>query len=202
MGFLVYTFICILQKILNMFLHFFTYLGEIILKPLEDFSWCSSLANWWDKIHYDNKNNLIACYFLYNKNQSILFEKKRNKLFIIITKFLANHVAYIIFNYLRIIQKKKKESYYKCLSVSIHVDAIHIQMAISRLQTPTFFTSCQSIPSQKAFIMLPKWIMLWHFYSFIVLSFCIITKNVETRLQIYFTHQMIFYEHDIEMITA
>ena len=108
MGFLVYTFICILQKILNMFLHFFTYLGEISLKPLEDFAWCSSLANWWDKIHYDNKNNLIACYFLYNKNQSILFEKKRNKLFIIITKFLANHVVYIIFNYLGIIQKKRK----------------------------------------------------------------------------------------------
>ena len=195
MGFLVYTFICILQKILNMLLHFFTYLGEISLKPLEDFAWCSSLANWWDKIHYDNKNNLITCYFLYNKNQSILFEKKINKLFIIITKFLANHVAYIIFNYLKIILQVP-------VCLSIHVAAIHIQMAITRLQTPTFFTSCQSIPSQKAFIMLPKWIMLWHFYSFIVLSFYIITKNVETRLQIYFTHHMIFYEQDIEMITA
>ena len=77
MGFLVYTFICILRKTLNMLLHFFTYLDEISLKPLEAFAWCSSLANWWDKIHYDNKNNLIACYFLHNKNQSILFENKR-----------------------------------------------------------------------------------------------------------------------------
>lgn len=149
MGFLVHTFICILQKTLNTLLHFFMYLGEVSLKPLEDFAWCSSLANWWDKIHYDNKNNLIACYFLHNKNQSILFEKKRNKLFIITTKFLANHVAYIIFNYLKIILQVP-------VCLSIHVAAIHIQKAISRLQTPTFSTSCQSIPSQKAFIMLPK----------------------------------------------
>ena len=49
----------LLAENISMLLNFFhIYLCEIHLKTLKDFAWCSSLANWWDKIYYGAKNNL------------------------------------------------------------------------------------------------------------------------------------------------